>query len=1218
MKYMKGIATLLSGLLLISILACEPPIGKTQTYTVTYDANQATGGEAAIDNNVYEAGQNFTLAANTGDLVRTGFTFTGWNTLPNGTGTHYGTGAILAMPSENLTLYAEWSEYSFTVTYSSDDGSTIYTTQTVNSPAVTVGTLSVAPMQSGLFFVGWFTAPAGAGSPFTADTPVTSDITVYAAWSAVPVYTVTFDTDDGSAVASQNIPENGLVTQPADPVNAGYSFGGWYTDETLTELWDFDTDAITAAITIYAKWNSHNYTVTYYLDNGVTLHTTQNVISPALTVGTLPVAPTEPHYYFAGWFTAPNGGGTVFTAGTPVNGDLTVYAAWSAVPVYPVTFDTNGGSVVDSQNIPENGLVTEPAAPVRTGYSFGGWYADETLIDPWNFGTDSITSATTIHAKWTQISYTLTCHYNNGTGSNPANYTVVTPTFSLTAPTRDGYTFGGWYDNAELTGSAVTDISIGSTGNREYWAKWTPKTYIVTFLSNGGTGSPTTQNFLFGTPAILEANSFTPPAGAEFMGWSTDPASTVVDYNETALFTSGTSDINLHACWGYPVRFDANSGTGVMDSQLVITGASDQLMENNFSRSGYTFAGWATNESGDPVYYNEGSFTMGSAPVDLFAVWDGNVTERIALNTVAHRTVSGNMSESNWQCITSSSDGTQLAVTGLDGFIYTSDDSGETWIERTSAGLRDWVSIDTTSDGTKLLAVDSDGSLFISTDSGVTWTERTCPDSRSPAVTSGNGALWVKLVYGDSIFISSDLGVTWEESTGAGSGSWLSVAISSDGMKISAVDSGGYIYTSVDSGETWEERTSAGSRMWSSISSSSDGSHLAAVVDGGYVYTSADGGATWSVHMNDSYRNWRSIASSDDGSILAAVNEFGLIYISDDGGVSWAGQTEAGYRRWCSVTISSDGSRIAAAVDGGYVYTSDDSGGTWMERTGVGNRRWRSLTSSSEGSTIIAANYGKSLHVSSNSGATWAENLGAGFRYWKSVATSADGLKMVAVVENGYIYTSNDGGLTWTEQTSSGSRNWVSVASSSDGNKLVASVRSGYIYTSADAGVTWMARESAGSRPWQSVASSGDGTQLVAAVSSGYIYTSSDSGATWIAHSEAGYRSWYSIISSNDGVNLYAIVNGGGIYKSSDGGVNWVTCLSAGVRYWHSIATSKYGTSLAAVAYDGSLWISSDSGVTWQECTTTGPRRWISVTMADDSGMIAAVADDAQGVFIWE
>ena len=86
----------------------------------------------------------------------------------------------------------------------------------------------------------------------------------------------------------------------------------------------------------------------------------------------------------------------------------------------------------------------------------------------------------TYYAKWVIENYELTYHLNGGV--NPpdvrTSYTIETA-FELPKPSREHYTFGGWFDNESLTGTAIASIVKGSTGEKEFYAKWTPVVYRI-------------------------------------------------------------------------------------------------------------------------------------------------------------------------------------------------------------------------------------------------------------------------------------------------------------------------------------------------------------------------------------------------------------------------------------------------------------------------------------------------------------------------------------------------------------------------------------------------------------------------------------------------------------------------------------------------------------------------------------------------------------------
>ena len=152
-------------------------------------------------------------------------------------------------------------------------------------------------------------------------------------------YTVTFDSQGGSAVSSQIVVDGELVTEPTVPTKTGYIFGGWYKESGCTNTWDFNTDTVTAEVTLYAKWTTANstYTVTYN-GNGSTGGTVPvDLASPyeyGATVTVLGNTGTlvKTGYTFIGWNTLANGSGTDQAVGSTFTmgiADVTLYAQWT-------------------------------------------------------------------------------------------------------------------------------------------------------------------------------------------------------------------------------------------------------------------------------------------------------------------------------------------------------------------------------------------------------------------------------------------------------------------------------------------------------------------------------------------------------------------------------------------------------------------------------------------------------------------------------------------------------------------------------------------------------------------------------------------------------------------------------------------------------------------------------------------------------------------------
>ena len=121
----------------------------------------------------------------------------------------------------------------------------------------------IPPVKTGYTFAGWY-KDSSLTSLWVFETDlVTENIILYAKWT-VNQYSVSFNTDGGSAVVSQTVDYGGTVTRPSDPVRTGFVFVNWYFDSGLSDLWDFTLDTVTADMTLYAKWTQQPvYTVTF-------------------------------------------------------------------------------------------------------------------------------------------------------------------------------------------------------------------------------------------------------------------------------------------------------------------------------------------------------------------------------------------------------------------------------------------------------------------------------------------------------------------------------------------------------------------------------------------------------------------------------------------------------------------------------------------------------------------------------------------------------------------------------------------------------------------------------------------------------------------------------------------------------------------------------------------------------------------------------------------
>jgi len=228
----------------------------TTIYTVIFDANGGTGTAPTAQTEA--AGYTITLPNGNG-LSKIGSTFGGWNTNSSGTGTNYSAGSSYTV-NANTTLYAKWNINQYTISFSADGGTPTPVQQTLNHG----DKVSEPPTmtKTGYTFGGWYREAVFINTWNFATDTVTTTTTLYAKWN-INQYTVNFSADGGTpAPAQQNINYGGKVTQPSAMTKTGYSFGGWYREAAFTNTWNFASDTVTQAITLYAKWLKNEASIT--------------------------------------------------------------------------------------------------------------------------------------------------------------------------------------------------------------------------------------------------------------------------------------------------------------------------------------------------------------------------------------------------------------------------------------------------------------------------------------------------------------------------------------------------------------------------------------------------------------------------------------------------------------------------------------------------------------------------------------------------------------------------------------------------------------------------------------------------------------------------------------------------------------------------------------------------------------------------------------------
>ena len=381
-------------------------------------------------------------------------------------------------------------------------------------------------------------------------------------------HTVTFNSNGGTEIAPKEVVSGAKIKAPSAPTKDKYLFRGWYEDSTFSKEFDFNTP-ISSDMTLYANWEAANSINEIRLAGDVQYGNVQvgtlPSFNPRTTTDSITIDRTNSNWAYKMqnglWSrfglktpTAVNDGKTYYgydfcvktNDGYQLASDLKVIyngedvtstvdimkTSWGAYVtvdlgkangtpvVYTITFNSNDGTLVPSQNVNAGEKLTElTPAPTREGFTFDGWYEDSTFSTKFNFDTP-ITDNMTLYAKWTENKYTLTFDANGGSGTMTpvtdltGEYTL--PANEFTAPS--GKQFKGW--SLTTDGAIVTKVDM--TENRTVYAIWESipvVTYTVSFAANGGIGTMADVTGISGE-YTLPANGFTAPAGKQFKAWS--------------------------------------------------------------------------------------------------------------------------------------------------------------------------------------------------------------------------------------------------------------------------------------------------------------------------------------------------------------------------------------------------------------------------------------------------------------------------------------------------------------------------------------------------------------------------------------------------------------------------------------------------------------------------------------------------------------------------
>ncbi len=631
----------------------------TQTFYAKWTANNYNLTFNANGGSVSPESIQVTYDQQVGPLptpTRGGYTFDAWydNTIG---GTKY-TSETVYKVADNTTLYARWNALSYTITIEPNGGNigaydNTYTVGSEQSKTIP------NPTRNGYTFVGWTVSwtdssnhaidslkptISGTSTSLSIPTDCYGNITLTANWSVVE-YTISYILNDGAWKASftpttKYTIESATITLPtsANIERVGYTFAGWYENASFSGsvVTTIPAGSTTGNKTYYARWNANTgtpYTVNHYQEK-------IGISSPSeSTASHWDLADTEPLTGTTGASVTPSVKSyTGFTA--PTAKTVIINADGSTVVNYYYTRDSyiltlknsTGISSVSGNGTYDYAQNITATATVSAGYTFSLWTSSNATLLP-NSNNASYTfnmpaGAVTLTASATANEYKITFDKQKGTGgtdSVTAIFGSAMPTAS--APTRTGYTFGGYFTQINGGGTQYYTASMASKRNWDIaqpttlYAMWTANTYTVTYNGNGHTaGTTANSTHTYDVEKQLTANGYTrsylvtynynysgstnstATATATFNGWATTAGGAKVYENQQIvknLTYINNLTVTLYANW-------------TLGSVTLPTP----------TRTGYTFAGWYDSATGGTKIGDGGQSYTPTTAKTLYARWN--------------------------------------------------------------------------------------------------------------------------------------------------------------------------------------------------------------------------------------------------------------------------------------------------------------------------------------------------------------------------------------------------------------------------------------------------------------------------------------------------------------------------------------------------------------------------------------------------------------------
>ena len=564
------------------------PQWKANTYTVSYNGNGATGGSTANSSHTYDSAK--ALTAN--GYRKNGYSFAGWTTNADGSGTVYSNGtSVKNLTSANggtVTLYAKWNAKSGTINYIAGNGGTLNRgAETVTGTNKAVG--ATATPKAGYSFDGWY---GDSGEKISS------------AATFVPGTPTAFNGFGGNYYG-------GSVAY--DATNKWYSVTA--NAASMNDSWGSGTSFAESDDIPYGKWYIASFEIWSPVDATVIL---------------------DVNDYARG--TSWSGNDNDANRKQSGFGSLTA-GTWKKVMFAYQNANTKNSEKIAIYDNSGIGIKYDTANGNQT---FRIRNVQTMIADSYLGSSDRYT------AKFSINNYSIS--YDLGGGSvtgNPASYTVETADFTLKNPTSTGHTFTGW-SGTGISGTS-TDVKVpkGSTGNRSYKANWSVNNYtldlngILDGSSNGGiAGYGTADVYINGVLKADDVSDFCQgiPYGStyEIKDIKATAGHVYAGTDQTLKGTMGASRVNIALKFNTKkttvnfMRNYNNSDTTKSSETYTYGKESQKFSDRGYSRTGYTLLGWAESQAATKETYSVNCGVASSwidahyPSINLYAVWSKN------------------------------------------------------------------------------------------------------------------------------------------------------------------------------------------------------------------------------------------------------------------------------------------------------------------------------------------------------------------------------------------------------------------------------------------------------------------------------------------------------------------------------------------------------------------------------------------------------------------